>query len=77
MGTGGNGFFDPGNAWFLPFNVEPPTMGDDGFGQGDAWNFGLHTGQQVDMMEAHHRASVGHQGGHHRMEGLDGLDGGG
>jgi hypothetical protein len=76
MSTGGNGFFDPGNAWFLPFNVEPPTMGDDGFGQGEAWNFGLNTGQQVDMMEAHHRASVSHQGGHHRMEGLDGLDGG-
>jgi hypothetical protein len=74
MGMGGNGFYDPSNAWFLPFNVEPPTMGDDGFGQAEAWNFGLNTGQQVDMLEAHHRASVSHQAGHHGMEGLDGLD---
>jgi hypothetical protein len=40
-----NGFFaDPSTAWFLPFNMEPPTLGDDGGvfgGQGDAYNFGL------------------------------------
>lgn len=83
MGMGGNGFFDPSNAWFLPFNMEPPTLGDDGsvFGGSEAYNFGLNTGQQVDMMNGHHhghhRASVGHgQGGHAGMDGLEGLDGG-
>ena len=81
MGMGGHPFFDPGNAWFLPFNVEPPTLADDGaiFGGGDAYNFGLNTGQHLDMMNGHHpghhRVSVSHPGGHAGMDGLEGLDG--
>ena len=43
--TGGlnNGFFtDPSTAWFFPFNMDPPTLGDDGgiFAR-DGYNFGL------------------------------------
>ncbi|KAF2878240.1 fungal-specific transcription factor domain-containing protein [Massariosphaeria phaeospora] len=44
MGMGGSGFFDPSNAWFLPFNMEPPTLGDDGVfgGAGQApFDFGF------------------------------------
>ncbi|KAF2243397.1 hypothetical protein BU26DRAFT_534319 [Trematosphaeria pertusa] len=57
-GLSGNGFFDPGNAgWFLPFNVEPPTLGDDGgiFGA-EAFNFGLGVGTSVDLagLNGHH-----------------------
>jgi hypothetical protein len=43
--TGGlnNGFFtDPSTAWFLPFNMEPPKLGDDeGIFARDCYNFGL------------------------------------
>lgn len=84
MGMAG-GFMDPSNAWFLPFNMEPPTLGDDGgvFG-GDAFNFGLPAGTPVDLaaLNGHvhhnaHRASVSHsQGGMNGMEGLEGMDGG-
>ncbi|KAF2710965.1 hypothetical protein K504DRAFT_480991 [Pleomassaria siparia CBS 279.74] len=78
MGMGNNGFLDPSNAWFLPFNMEPPRLGDDGgvFGGAEAYTFGLNTGQQVDMMNghghhhAHHRAGASHgQGGHSGMDG--------
>ncbi|KAF2016380.1 hypothetical protein BU24DRAFT_200762 [Aaosphaeria arxii CBS 175.79] len=78
MGMGG-GFLDPSNAWFLPFNMEPPTLGDDGGVFGPAgFDFGLNTGPPVDMgMNGHmgHRASVSHPGGT-PMDGLEGLDGG-
>lgn len=76
-----NGFFDPGNAgWFLPFNVEPPVLGDDGgMFSADAFNFGLGVGTPVDLgMNGHpgHRQSVSHShGGLTGMEGLEGLDG--
>ncbi|OCL09380.1 hypothetical protein AOQ84DRAFT_431321 [Glonium stellatum] len=42
-GSFSNGFFtDPSTAWFLPFNMEPPTLGDDGgIFSGDGYNFGL------------------------------------
>ncbi|KAK3217209.1 hypothetical protein GRF29_1g2277031 [Pseudopithomyces chartarum] len=87
-GMGGNGFFDTGNAgWFLPFNVEPPVLGDDGgLFSPEAYNFGLGVGTPVGMgMNGHpgHRQSVGHGHGHGHghgapggMEGLEGLDGG-
>lgn len=80
-GIGGNGFFDPSNAgWFLPFNVEPPTLGDDGgMFSADAFNFGLGVGTPVDLgMNGHHahRQSVSHgQAGGSGMEGLEGLGG--
>jgi len=82
---GGNGFFDPSNAWFLPFNMEPPTLGDDGgvFGggaAGEAYNFGLGTGANVELggggMQGQ-RACVGQGRGRDLgLDGLDGLDGG-
>lgn len=82
MSMGGNGYYDASNAWFLPFNMEPPILGDDGgvFGGSDAYNFGLGTGTPVDMMNGHrppgHRPSVSHgQGGGMNLDGLDGLDG--
>ncbi|KAF2463589.1 uncharacterized protein BDR25DRAFT_307642 [Lindgomyces ingoldianus] len=83
VGLGGNGYFsDPSTAWFLPFNMEPPTLGDDGgvFGGGEAFNFGLTPGPgPVDIAalngHAHHRASVSHAQGGQGLEGLD-LDGG-
>ncbi|KAF2734848.1 zinc finger transcription factor 1 [Polyplosphaeria fusca] len=80
---GGNGFFnDPSSAWFLPFNMEPPTMGDDGGvfgGGGEAFNFGLNTGTPIDLgINGHtphpHRQSVSHS--QNGMDGLDGLGGG-
>ncbi|ORY17946.1 zinc finger transcription factor 1 [Clohesyomyces aquaticus] len=54
IGLGGNGYFsDPSTAWFLPFNMEPPTLADDGgvFGGGGdaAFGFGLGPGQHVDL----------------------------
>ncbi|KAL1601494.1 hypothetical protein SLS60_006409 [Paraconiothyrium brasiliense] len=79
----GNGFFDPGNAgWFVPFNVEPPVIGDDGgMFSAEAFNFGLGVGTPVDLGingHAGHRQSVGHaHGGQSGLDGLDGLDGAG
>lgn len=80
-GMGGNGFFDPSNAgWFLPFNVEPPVLGDDGgMFSPEAFNFGLGggagaTGLGVNGLSELHRGSVGRG---HGLDGLDGLDGGG
>ncbi|KAF2655710.1 hypothetical protein K491DRAFT_411253 [Lophiostoma macrostomum CBS 122681] len=83
MGMGGGAFYDTSNAWFLPFNMEPPTLGDDGgaFGGAEAFNFGLGAGTPVDLgMNGHaphgHRASVSHgQSGQTGLEGLEGLDG--
>jgi len=81
----GTGFMDASNAgWFLPFNVEPPVLGDDGglFGA-DAFNFGLGLGTPVELTmnglpgHAHaHRQSVSHgRGGPVGMDGLDRLGG--
>ena len=77
---GGNGFFsDPSTAWFLPFNMEPPTLGDDGgvFTAGEGFNFGL---GQAGLVEGHggvggagQRGSVS-LGGSGGMEGLEGLE---
>jgi hypothetical protein len=81
---GANGFYDTSNAWFLPFNMEPPVLGDDGGtfgGGGEAYNFGLGPPTPMDLgLNGHaphvHRQSVGHsQGGGINMEGLEGLDG--
>ena len=80
----GNGFFDPSNAgWFLPFNVEPPVLGDDGgMFSADAFNLGLGVGTPVEMgLNGHghpsHRGSVSHHGRQAGLDGLDGLDGAG
>ncbi|KAJ4289680.1 hypothetical protein N0V90_011009 [Kalmusia sp. IMI 367209] len=73
-----NGFFDPTSAgWFLPFNVEPPVLGDDGgMFSGEAFNFGLGVGTPVDLgmngQHPAHRQSVSH--GHGPPTGLEGLD---
>ncbi|PSN68101.1 zinc finger transcription factor 1, partial [Corynespora cassiicola Philippines] len=62
-GAAGNGFFDPSSAWFMPFNMEPPTLVDDGgmFAH-QGFDFGLgHVGggAPVDLgMNGH----VGHGG---------------
>ncbi|KAF2280520.1 uncharacterized protein EI97DRAFT_447996 [Westerdykella ornata] len=54
--TPGTHLYDAGNAWFLPFNMEPPILGDDGafattgVGAGiEAFNFGLGGGAGVDL----------------------------
>ncbi|KAF2817009.1 uncharacterized protein BDZ99DRAFT_456812 [Mytilinidion resinicola] len=48
----GSGFFpDQSMAWFMPFNMEPPTLGDDGVFVGDGWGFGgpqIGTGDVLD-----------------------------
>jgi hypothetical protein len=47
-----NNFFDPMSSYFVPFNVEPPGMGDDGVfaTQGnEAFGFGLGVGGPVDL----------------------------
>jgi hypothetical protein len=86
MGMGSTGLFDPGNAWFLPFNVEPPLVGDEGgafAGSGlEAYNFGL--GGGVEMGEVGATDGLGrgqgrartqsHRSGGVGMEGLDGLE---
>ncbi|KAF2119077.1 fungal-specific transcription factor domain-containing protein [Lophiotrema nucula] len=48
MSMGGTGYFnDPGAAWFLPFNVEPPALQDDGvFGGGNAFDLGFNTASE-------------------------------
>jgi hypothetical protein len=71
-----NNFFDPMNGYFVPFNVEPPNMGDDGVFApqgGDAFGFGLGAGAPVDLdmlagagMRQGHRQSVGGHGGMQR-----------
>ncbi|KAL5420273.1 hypothetical protein PMIN03_000100 [Paraphaeosphaeria minitans] len=77
----GSGFFDPGTAgWFLPFNVEPPVIGDDsGMFSPDAFNVGFGVGAPVDLgLNGHpaHRQSGSHaHGAPTGMEGLEGLDG--
>lgn len=83
------GFYDASNAWFLPFNMEPPVLGDDGAFGGQAaaeYNFGLGTPAPMDLaaLNGHggghgqggHRQSVG-SGGHggHVQLGMEGLDG--
>ncbi|KAF2262868.1 zinc finger transcription factor 1 [Lojkania enalia] len=85
MGINPGGFFnDPSAAWFLPFNMDPPTLGDDGgvFSAGDAY-FGLGAGVELGIgagvngagQGRGHRQSVG-QGQGQGMDGLEGLDGG-
>lgn len=47
-----NQFFDPMSSYFVPFNVEPPNMGDDGVfapQPADAFGFGLGAGTPVDL----------------------------
>ncbi|KAF2676273.1 zinc finger transcription factor 1 [Lentithecium fluviatile CBS 122367] len=78
-GMGGNGFFDPSNAgWFLPFNVEPPVLGDDGgMFSAEAFNFGLGVGTPVDLgMDGGIDGRLrGQSVGQGRGGGLEGLDG--
>jgi hypothetical protein len=78
IGSGGGGFFDAQNAgWFLPFNVEPPVLGDDGgMFAAEAYNFGLGVGTPVDLAmdggldgRLRGQQSVGHG----RGGGLDGA----
>ncbi|KAF2178992.1 hypothetical protein K469DRAFT_754084 [Zopfia rhizophila CBS 207.26] len=81
VGLGGNGgfFADPSTAWFLPFNVEPPTLGDDGgVFAGEGYNFGLGAGPgpghgDLGLNGHTHRPTVvglGSQSGN----GMDGLE---
>lgn len=67
MGMANNNFFDPMSSYFVPFNLDPPTMGDDGaFAQAnaEAYGFTLGAGTPVDLDLMHgggmaHRQSVG------------------
>ncbi|KAH7392994.1 fungal-specific transcription factor domain-containing protein [Pyrenochaeta sp. MPI-SDFR-AT-0127] len=75
MGMANNNFFDPMSSYFVPFNMEPPTMGDDGaFAQAsaEAYGFALGAGTPVDLDLMHgggmgHRQSVGGGQGRPRM----------
>ncbi|KAL6708348.1 hypothetical protein ACN47E_003272 [Coniothyrium glycines] len=52
MGMPNNNFFDPMSSYFVPFNVDPPTMSDDGaFAQAnaEAYGFALGAGTPVDL----------------------------
>jgi hypothetical protein len=51
MGAGANNFFDPMSSYFVPFNVDPPALGDDGvFAHGGSdFGFGLGAGTPVDL----------------------------
>jgi hypothetical protein len=73
MGHAGptNNFFDPMSSYFVPFNVEPPTMGDDGAfaGGGDAYGFALGAGTPVDLDMMH--ASAAHGGRGRRGTGME------
>ncbi|OAL01971.1 hypothetical protein IQ06DRAFT_292740 [Phaeosphaeriaceae sp. SRC1lsM3a] len=73
-----NNFFDPMSSYFVPFNVEPPGMGDDGvFASQEAFGFGLGVGgPPVDLDMLHNgmggaggagraRGSISHGAGHH------------
>jgi hypothetical protein len=70
MGMGGQNFFDPMSAYFVPFNVEPPMMGEDGgFAStaSETFGFGPETGTPVDIdMMAHMEG----RGMHERREDL-------
>jgi hypothetical protein len=86
MGMANNNFFDPMSSYFVPFNVEPPTLGDDGaFAQAnaEAYGFALGAGTPVDLDLIHggggglagtraHRHSVsGRPQGQRRGTGLE------
>jgi hypothetical protein len=84
-GTGHNSFYDAGNAWFLPFNMDPPILADDGGvfgGQAAAEQyFGLGAqvaaGLDLSGLNGHQQRGSG-QGGGVNMDGgmdLEGLDG--
>jgi len=51
LGGGGTNFFDPMSSYFVPFNVEPPNLGDDGvFAHGGSdFGFGMGAGTPVDL----------------------------
>jgi len=52
MGMTNNNFFDPMSSYFVPFNVDPPSMGDDGIfthQATDTFGFGLGAGTPVDL----------------------------
>jgi hypothetical protein len=67
---GGQNFFDPMSAYFVPFNVEPPMMGEDGgfaSAASETFGFGPETGTPVDIdMMAHMEG----RGLHERREDL-------
>jgi hypothetical protein len=71
MGMQGNNFFDPMSSYFVPFNVDPPGMGDDGVfapQASDAFGFGLGAGTPVDLDmlvggRGHRQSVSGHPGG--------------
>ncbi|KAF2743006.1 hypothetical protein M011DRAFT_471726 [Sporormia fimetaria CBS 119925] len=73
--NGGGGFYDASSAWFMPFNMEPPVLGDDGgaFASGGAaegYNFGLGPANVMEVggmagLNGHH--GHGAQPGSHRQ----------
>lgn len=70
-------FLDPMSAYFVPFNVDPPTLADaDVFGSGasETFGFNLGAGERVDI-DLVNRGGGGGGGGLEGLGGLDGLDG--
>jgi hypothetical protein len=58
-----NNFFDPMSSYFVPFNVEPPGLGDDGvFAPTQEFGFGLGVGGPVDLDMLNGRVGGGHRG---------------
>lgn len=88
MGMANNNFFDPMSSYFVPFNVDPPTMGDDGaFAQAnaEAYGFALGAGTPVDLdlmhghpggggMRTGHRQSIGGRPGMQRRGTGSGME---
>ncbi|KAH7073518.1 fungal-specific transcription factor domain-containing protein [Paraphoma chrysanthemicola] len=77
---GSNNFFDPMSSYFVPFNVDPPGMADDGVfatGAADAFGFGLGAGTPVDLdMLAGNPVGGGGGGGRGHRQSVGGLPGG-
>lgn len=71
-----NNFFDPMSSYFVPFNVEPPGLGDDGvFAPTQEFGFGLGVGGPVDLDMLNGRVGAGaHRGS---VSGSGGGGGGG
>lgn len=65
MTSNSNNFFDPMSSYFVPFNMEPPVLGDDGaFAPGtEQYGFALGAGARVDLDLMHGGGAAAQSGG--------------
>lgn len=76
MDQNSNGFWgDPSTAWFMPFNMDPPVIGDDTFGGNMDWsnNFGGF-GDMAGIPTGLTPRLEGENGGDQNSAGQTGLD---